>query len=84
MARSYSDAQKRAQMKWNSNNLERLSISFKKGHRSAWEAAASARGQTLTQWALDALDNAAASSSGTPAPAEAGTGPDQTSASMDA
>ena len=53
------EAQKRAQAKWNSENLERLSISFKKGHRDTWQMAAEREGKTLTAWVLDTLDDAA-------------------------
>ena len=54
-----SDAQKRAQERWNSENLERLSISFKKGHRDLWERASRREGKTLTAWVLETLDDAA-------------------------
>lgn len=58
-AKKVSEAQKRAQAKWNSDNLERLSISFKKGHRDTWQAASEREGKTLTAWVLDTLDDAA-------------------------
>lgn len=56
----YSDAQRKSQLKWNQSNLERLSLSFKRGHREKWEAAANREQLTLTQWVLKVLDAAAA------------------------
>lgn len=56
----YSDAQRKSQLKWNQSNLERLSLSFKRGHRGKWEAAANREQLTLTQWVLKTLDAAAA------------------------
>lgn len=53
------EAQKRAVLKWNQSNLERLSLSFKRGHREKWEAAANREQLTLTQWVLKVLDAAA-------------------------
>lgn len=55
----YSDAQRKSQLKWNQSNLERLSLSFKRGHREKWEAAANREQLTLTQWVLQVLDAAA-------------------------
>ena len=55
----YTDAQKQAQKKWNAANLERLSLSFKKGHRGAWERKAAESGLTLSAWVLATLDSAA-------------------------
>lgn len=55
----YSDAQRKSQLKWNQSNLERLSLSFKRGHREKWEAAANRDQLTLTQWVLKVLDAAA-------------------------
>lgn len=55
----YSDAQRKSQLKWNQSNLERLSLSFKRGHREKWEAAANREQLTLTQWVLRVLDAAA-------------------------
>lgn len=55
----YSDAQRKSQLKWNQSNLERLSLSFKRGHREKWEAAANREQLTLTQWILKVLDAAA-------------------------
>lgn len=55
----YSDAQRKSQLKWNQSNLERLSLSFKRGHREKWEAAANREQLTLTQWVLKVLDAAA-------------------------
>lgn len=55
----YTDAQRKSQLKWNQSNLERLSLSFKRGHREKWEAAANREHLTLTQWVLKILDAAA-------------------------
>lgn len=55
----YSDAQRKSQLKWNQSNLERLSLSFKKGHRALWQAAAEREGKTLSAWVLATLDAAA-------------------------
>lgn len=55
----YTDAQRKSQLKWNQSNLERLSLSFKRGHREKWEAAANREQLTLTQWVLKVLDAAA-------------------------
>lgn len=57
--RPYTAAKKKAQEKWNATNLERLSLSFRRGHRAQWEAAAARQGTTLTQWVLAVLDAAA-------------------------
>ena len=55
-----SDAQRRAILKWSQSNSERLSLTFKRGHREKWEAAANREQLTLTQWVLKTLDAAAA------------------------
>lgn len=54
-----SDAQRRAVAKWNAANVEKLNLTFKKGHREKWQAAADRAGATLTQWVLATLDSAA-------------------------
>lgn len=54
-----SDAQRRAVAKWNAANVEKLNLTFKRGHREKWEAAANREQLTLTQWVLKVLDAAA-------------------------
>lgn len=60
--RKTSAAQLAAVKRWNAKNRDHLSLSYaKKGlHRERWEEAAARKGQTLTKWALAALDEAAA------------------------
>lgn len=58
--RKTTEAQRRAQAKWNAANLERLTLSFKRGHREKWQAAADAAGaKTLSKWVIATLDKAA-------------------------
>lgn len=61
-----SDAQRRAVAKWNAANVEKLNLTFKRGHRETWQRAADAAGMTLTQWVLSTLDHAAQDQEGGP------------------
>lgn len=54
------ESQRKAQAKWNAANLERITLSFKRGHRAGWERAAAAQGVTMSAWIISTLDAAAA------------------------
>lgn len=62
-----SDAQKRAAAKWQSQNIDRLSIVVPRGQRDTIKAAAAAAGESVNAYIIGAIN---ARMSGTPAPAK--------------
>ena len=56
MPRKYTEAQKESARKWDSNNLDRLSIALPKGSREAIKAAADRAGQSINGYIKQAVD----------------------------
>ena len=56
MPRKYTEAQKESAKKWDSNNLDRLSIALPKGSRDAIKAAADRAGQSTNGYIKQAID----------------------------
>lgn len=65
-----SDAQKRAAAKWQSQNIDRLSIVVPRGQRDAIKAAAAAAGESVNAYIIGAI-NARMSGTLTPSPSPA-------------
>lgn len=55
-APKYTEAKKRNNRKWDAANLDRLSVAAPKGTKAKWKAAAEARGQSLNQFIVDAVE----------------------------
>ena len=56
---AYSEAQKRAAMKYMSANLEEVRFRVKKGERAALKAEAEANGQSMSQYLINAVNEKA-------------------------
>ena len=59
MAQPYTEARKEGNKKWDSKNLDRISIAIPKGRKSTVEACAAARGQSVNGLVNALLMNAA-------------------------
>ena len=67
MPRKYTEARKENNKKWDSENLDRLSLALPKGHKEVIQAAAAASGEkSVNAWIGAAIE---ARLSGAPAPA---------------
>lgn len=56
MPRKYTEAQKQSAKKWDSNNLDRLSLALPKGTKDAIKAAADAAGESVNGYIRTAID----------------------------
>ncbi|MDO5000623.1 MAG: hypothetical protein Q4E20_00100 [Eubacteriales bacterium] len=56
--RKYSDARKKANQKWDSANLDRLSLALPKGKKDIIKAHAAAQGESVNGFISNAIDNA--------------------------
>lgn len=54
--RPYSQAQNKATQKYIKENYERISLSFQKGNKERWKAAADAAGESLTAFIVKAVE----------------------------
>lgn len=68
---AYSEAQKRAAMKYMSTNLEEVRFRVKKGERAMLQEEAKANGQSMSQYLIQAVNNRAGRQILTPAGADA-------------
>ena len=56
MPRKYTEARKESNKKWDSANLDRVSIAMPKGKRETIKAAAAAAGESMNQYIIGAVD----------------------------
>lgn len=68
---AYSEAQKRAAMKYMSTNLEEVRFRVKKGERAMLQEEAKANGQSMSQYLIQAVNDRAGRQILTPAGADA-------------
>lgn len=54
--RKYTESVKQSNRKWDAANLDRLSVAAPKGTKDRWKAAAEARGQSLNQFIVEAVE----------------------------
>ena len=54
--REYSQAQNKATQKYMKENYERVALSFQKGNKERWKAAAEAAGESLTTYIMKAVE----------------------------
>ena len=54
--RKYTEGVKESNRKWDAANLDRLSVAAPKGTKARWKAVAEARGQSLNQFIVDAVE----------------------------
>ena len=54
--REYSQAQNKATQKYVKENYDRVALSFQKGHKDRWKAAADAAGESLTAYIMKAVE----------------------------
>ena len=52
----YTESKKRNNLKWDSANLERVSIALKKGQKARIKAAAEAAHESMNQYIIGAID----------------------------
>ena len=52
----YTESKKRNNLKWDSANLERVSIALKKGQKARIKAAADAAHESMNQYIIGAID----------------------------
>lgn len=55
-SRKYTDAQKKSAKKWDTANLDRVSIAMPKGKKSDIKEAAVAVGESMNQYIINAID----------------------------
>ena len=58
MPRKYTEARKESNKKWDSANLDRMSIAAPQGTKERWKVAASDRGKSLNQFIFDSVEQA--------------------------
>ena len=56
MAQKYTEARKEGNRKWDSENLDRVSIAMPKGKKDDIKAAAAAAGESVNQYIIAAID----------------------------
>ena len=56
MAQKYTEARKEGNRKWDSENLDRVSIAMPKGKKDDIKAAAAAAGESMNQYIIAAID----------------------------
>lgn len=54
--RKYTEAQKKSAKKWDAANLDRVSIAMPKGKKDDIKAAATAAGESMNQYIINAVD----------------------------
>lgn len=54
--RKYTEAQKKSAKKWDAANLDRVSIAMPKGKKDNIKAAATAAGESMNQYIINAVD----------------------------
>ena len=54
--RKYTEAQKKSAKKWDAANLDRVSVAMPKGKKDAIKEAASAAGESMNQYIINAVD----------------------------
>lgn len=54
--RKYTEGVKQSNRQWDAKNLDRLSVAAPKGTKDRWKAAAEARGQSLNQLIVEAVE----------------------------
>lgn len=57
MSRKYTEAQKRASIKYLKDKTDNIQIRAPKGTKDRWRAAADQRGQSLTQFVVEAVED---------------------------
>ncbi len=65
MARTYTDAKKEGNRRWDANNLDRVSIALPKGYRDEIKAHAAALGESMNAFIKRAIDETIAQDSHT-------------------
>lgn len=58
MGSTYTEAQKRASIKYMAESTDDIRLRVPKGTKDRWKAAAEARGISLTQFVCEAVENA--------------------------
>ena len=56
---AYTEASKKASIKYHKNNLEQIAIRVKKGDRASLQAVAGAQGQSMAQYIIQAVNDRA-------------------------
>ena len=74
---AYSEAQKRATMKYMSTNLEEVRFRVKKGERAMLQEEAKSNGQSMSQYLIQAVNDRAGRQILTPAGAETASAPEE-------
>ena len=59
--RKYTEGVKQSNRQWDAKNLDRLSVAAPKGTKARWKTAAEARGQSLNQFIVEAVESDMAS-----------------------
>ena len=72
--RKYTEGVKQSNRQWDAKNLDRLSVAAPKGTKDRWKAAAEARGQSLNQLIVEAVEADVVSPHSAPEPPEQGGG----------
>ena len=54
--RKYTEAQKKSAKKWDAANLDRVSVAMPKGEKNNIKEAASAAGESMNQYIINAVD----------------------------
>lgn len=55
--RKYTESVKQSNRQWDAKNLDRLSVAAPKGTKARWKTAAEARGQSLNQFIVEAVES---------------------------
>lgn len=58
MARRYTEAQKNAAIKYMRDKTDDIRLRVPKGTKDRWKAAATAKGQSMTQFVVDVVESA--------------------------
>lgn len=74
---AYSEAQKRAAMKYMSTNLEEVRFRVKKGERAMLQEEAKSNGQSMSQYLIQAVNDRAGRQILTPAGTETASAPEE-------
>ena len=68
--RKYTEAQKKSAKKWDAANLDRVSVAMPKGKKDDIKEAASAAGESMNQYIINAVDQRMERDSAAPAASE--------------
>lgn len=53
----YTEAKKESNRRWDSDNLDRISVAAPSGSRDRWKEAAAARGKSLNRFIIDSVES---------------------------